>query len=112
MSISYPTRPDSQTFQILLVHRQALGSKWWERTPHVLRAQFLGIHPSPEERLQRAQHSSLWAVGRVMTQTGTHTPLGIRYPMMGHLFHLKGKGLFCHLTLVTTLTASELDLQS
>lgn len=73
MSISYPTLPDSQTFQILLVHRQALGSMWWEITPHVLRAQFLGIHPSAEERLQRAQHSSLWAIGRIMTETRTHT---------------------------------------
>lgn len=113
MSINYPTLPDSQTFRILLVHRPALGSMWWEIAPCVLWAQFLGIHPSPEEKLQRAQHSSLWAIERAMTQTRTHTPLGVRYPMMCHLFHLKGRGWrFCHLTLVTTLTASELDLQS
>lgn len=73
VSINYPTLPDSQTFQILLVHRPALGSMWWEIAPHVLWAQFLGIHPSPEERLQRAQHSSLWAIERVMTETRTHT---------------------------------------
>lgn len=92
VSINYPTLPDSQTFQILLVHRPALGSMWWEIAPHVLWAQFLGIHPSPEERLQRAQHSSLWAIERVMTETRTHI-LGSMIPHDVPPFSLEGKGL-------------------